>query len=163
MRAVKVLTTAVAGAVVAGAVLGALSRVFMRLLTLAAGGAPGFSWSGTFFIVLIYVVAVAPAALTAAFTTGRWRWLAAVAGAALLMVPAIGVSSEEIGDVEGISAMAWIGLAAASVAVFTTVFVAPAAAIWLVDRLKGRAPVVGSARQSPEPALAGASSSSATP
>ncbi|GAB3843300.1 hypothetical protein ACFPIJ_40790 [Dactylosporangium cerinum] len=64
------------------------------------------------------------------------------------MLPAIGVSSEEIGDVKGLSAMAWIGLTAASVAVFATVFVAPAAATWLVDRLKGHAPVVGSAQQS---------------
>ncbi|MEV4139625.1 hypothetical protein AB0J72_46610 [Dactylosporangium sp. NPDC049742] len=154
MRAIKVLTSAVAGAVGAGVVLGALSRGFMRLLTLAGGGEPGFSWSGTFFIALIYVVAVAPAALAAAITTRWWRWLAAAAGALFLMLPAIGVFSEEVGDVNGLPAMARVGLVAASVAVFATVFAAPAAAIWLVDRLKGRAPVAGSARRSPEPALA---------
>lgn len=150
----KVLTSAVAGAVMSGVVLGALSRLFMRLLTLAMDGEPGFSWSGTFFIALIYVAAVAPAALAAAITMRWWRWLAAAAGSAFLLLPAIGVFSEEVGSVAGVSTMAWIGLGAASVAVFATVFVAPAAAIWLVDRLQGRAPGAGSARRSPEPALA---------
>ena len=145
------MASAVVGAVVAGVILGALSRVFMRLLTLAAGGEPGFSWPGTIFIVLIYVVAVVPAAVAAAFTVRWWRWLAAAAGAMFLMVPAVSVFSEEIGDVQGVSAVAWVGLVAASVAVFATVFAAPAAAIWLVDRRKGRAPVAGPALRSPEP------------
>ncbi|MFF5228010.1 hypothetical protein [Dactylosporangium sp. NPDC000521] len=127
--------------------------MFMRLLTLAAGGEARFTWSGTIFIALIYVVATVPAALSAAITRRWWRWLAAAAGALFLMMPAIGVFSEEIGDVDGLSGMAWAGLVAASVATFATVFVAPAAAIWLVDRLKGRAPAATPA-PSPEPALA---------
>lgn len=136
MRAVRAVASAVVGAVVVGVVVGALSRVLMRLLTLAGGGEPRFSWSGTFFIVLLYVAAVLPAAVAAAVTVRWWRWLAAAAGAAFLMLPAIGVFSEEIGDVQDISAMAMVGLVAASVAVFATVFIAPAAAIRVVDRLK---------------------------
>ncbi|WP_433495508.1 hypothetical protein ACQP26_09655 [Micromonospora sp. CA-248089] len=136
MRAIKVLASAVAGALVSGLVLGALSRLFMRLMTLAADGEPRFSWTGTFFIAVIYVAAVAPAALTAAITTRWWRWIAAALGTAFLMAPAIGISSEEIGYVQGLSTIAWIGVGAATAAVFATVFAAPAAAIWLVDRVR---------------------------
>ncbi|MEU6019879.1 hypothetical protein [Micromonospora sp. NPDC047134] len=143
MRAIKVLASAVVGAIGSGVVLGLLSRLFMRLVTLAADGDPRFNWSGTFFIVLIYVVAVAPAALAAAITMRRWRWIAAAVGTAFLMVPAIGISSEELGHVQELSTMAWIGVGATTVAVFATVFAAPAAAIWSVDRLKGRTPVAG--------------------
>lgn len=151
MRALRVLTNAVVGAVVAGVILGVLSRVLMRLLTITAGGEPRFSWSGTFFIVLLYVAAVVPAALVAAITAVRWlRWLAGAAGAAFLTVPALGVSSEELGALPDVSAMTQAGLIVASVAVFATVFAAPVAAIRLVDRLKGRAPVAGAARPVPE-------------
>ncbi|MFD6262860.1 hypothetical protein ACFWFK_17195 [Micromonospora chalcea] len=136
MRVIKGLAMAIASAVVSGVVLGVLSRLLMRLVTLAADGEPNFSWSGTFFIVLIYVVAVVPAALAAAITVRRWRWIAAALGAAFLTVPAIGISSEELSHVGELSTMAWIGVGAATVAVFATVFAAPAAAIWLVDRVR---------------------------
>ena len=139
MKALKKIVIALSIAGVAGALLGALSRVLMRLVTLIAGGEPGFSWSGTIFIVLLYVVAPAPVAALSAFTTRWWRWIAAAAGTALLAVPAIGVTGEELGNTAGFSAAQWAGTMIVTVAIFATTVVLPIATVRLVDRTVGRA------------------------
>src|SRR5690349_11607764 len=99
MQALKKIGVALLAAVVGGTVIGALSRALMRVATHVAGGEPGFSWSGTLFILLIYTIVAVPVALAAAFTTHWWRWILGAAGAAVLVVPAIGVSSEELDNI----------------------------------------------------------------
>lgn len=128
----------VAGAVGAGVVVGVVSRVLMRVVTLAAGNEGGFSWIDSVGILIIYAAAMLPGALTAAATTRRLRWVVAAAGSVFLMGPAVGIASEEIGGTGGLSLLRWIGLSAASLAVFATIAVLPIVTVWLVDRLRGR-------------------------
>ena len=94
--------TAIGAAVSAGVIIGLVSRMGMALVAIAAGHSSQFSLSGTASILFIYSVAMIPGALVAAFTRGPIRWLLPAAGGALLLVPAIGVASEEIGDVSGL-------------------------------------------------------------
>jgi hypothetical protein len=134
MNVLKRIGIGLAAAVVAGIVFGGLSRALMRLATLAVGGVPGFSWEATFFIVLIHVIAAVPAAMLAAFTKRWWRWSAAVAGTALLAVPAAGIASADLGATGSLTAAQWVGAIAATVAIFASFVVLPLVAVRLVDR-----------------------------
>jgi hypothetical protein len=139
MKALKKLAIAVSITAVVGTAMGALSRVLMRLVTQVAGGEPGFSWSGTIFIVLIYLVAAAPVAALAAFTTRWWRWIAGVAGTALLAVPAASIGMEELGATSGFSAAQWVGTITLTVAILATTVALPIVSVRLVDRTVIRA------------------------
>ncbi len=75
-------------AVVAGFGMGLASRALMRLIGIAAGGQTHFSWSGSFFICVIFSVARLPGALVAAMFRHRLRWLLLAIGAVFLCVPA---------------------------------------------------------------------------
>jgi hypothetical protein len=85
-------------ALVAGAVVGIVARILMRAVTVAADHDGDFTLAGSFFIVLIYAVAMIPAGVVAALTTRWWRWLVAAGGSIFLLFPAVGVASEEIGS-----------------------------------------------------------------
>ncbi|MGY1663895.1 hypothetical protein ACI78Q_21915 [Geodermatophilus sp. SYSU D00705] len=137
----------VLAAVVAGVVLGAVSRGLMALVTLAGGGSPSFSWSGTVFILLLYVLVAAPGGLVAGLTTSWLRWLLPVAGAVFLCVPAVGVAGEEIGSTVGFSAAQWLGTAAAGAAVFATIALLPLLTVRLADTWLGRHRTVAPAPQ----------------
>jgi hypothetical protein len=127
-----------AAAVVAGAVLGALSRALMALITLIAGGQPSFSFAGTGFVLALYAAVVLPGALLAALTVHRARWLLLGAGAVFLCVPAIGVAQEEVTGTELFDAVQWIGVGSAGLAIFATVAVLPVLTVRLVDGWLGR-------------------------
>jgi len=125
----------------------------MRCVSLSAGHAGKFSWSGSIFIVAIYAVAMMPGAVAAAITLRRRRWFCAVAGSVFLLFPAVGVASEELGDTAGLSTVQWIVVSATSLSVFATIALVPLVTVWTVDRLYRRAapadpskvdPVVGS-------------------
>ena len=133
MQALKKIGIALSIAVVMGLALGALSRALMRAATIAAGGTPSFSWSGTFFIVLIHVVAAVPVAVLAAFTTRWWRWILGAAGAALLAVPSSSIASVELGETSTWSATQWAGAMTATVAIFATIVLLPIATVRLID------------------------------
>jgi hypothetical protein len=132
------LGAGLAAAVLAGAALGAASRVFMALVGLASGGSSSFTVSGTFFILLIYVLAMVPGGAVAGLTTHRARWLLPVGGALFLCVPAVGVAGAEIGATAGFGPAQWLGVGAGSAAIFLLIALAPVATVRLTDRWLGR-------------------------
>jgi len=137
-------------AVVVGAALGVVSRALMALVALAADGTSSFTVLGSAFVVLIYAAAMAPGGAVAGLTTRGWRWVLPVAGALFLCVPAIGVASEEIGSTVDFGALQWLGVGAASVAIFTTIGLAPLLAVRLTDQWLGRRTAVDPASHHPE-------------
>lgn len=139
MQILKKVAVALSIAAVAGVVLGALSRILMRLATLVGGGEPGFSWSGTLFIVLIYVVAAVPVAVLAAFTTRWWRWVGGAVGTGLLAVPGLSIAAEELEGRAGWTAVQWAGAIAVTVAIIATTVALPLSTVRLVDRTVTRA------------------------
>ncbi len=132
------LGAGLAAAVVAGAALGAASRALMALVGVASGASSSFTASGTFFILLVYVLAMVPGGVVAGLTTHRARWLLPVAGALFLCVPAVGVAGAEIGATTGFGPAQWLGVGAGGAAIFVLIAVAPVATVRLADRLLGR-------------------------
>src|SRR4051794_31249102 len=98
------LAAGVLAALVAGTALGAVARGLMTLVALAAGDVASFSWGGTSFILLLFVLVMVPGAVVAGFSTHRARWLLPAAGAVFLCVPAVGVAGAEIGGAAGVRA-----------------------------------------------------------
>ena len=129
----KVVAALVTAAAVA-LLLGGMARVLMRLVTVAAGHVPGFSWSGTASILAVFFVAAVPGCLVAAFARRR-RWVVLAVGSALLCIPATGVASEELGDTSALSLSQWLGVGAASLALYATVLALPVVALAILDRL----------------------------
>jgi hypothetical protein len=144
----------VLAALVAGTALGAISRGLMALVSLAAEGSSSFSWSGTAFVVLLYVLMMVPGGAVAGLTTHRLRWLLPAAGALFLCVPAIGVAGEEVGGRASFVAAQWLGVGLAGGAVFATIGVLPLVTVRLADRWLGRR------RGGPVPAPSGSEVSS---
>jgi len=138
MRVIRRVALGVAAAVVAGAVVGALARVLMRLVTLAAGHEAGFTWTATLGIMLVFVIAMVPGGVVAALTTHRLRWLAPIAGAVLLCVPAVAIASADLGETGDLSVPQWIGVGVATLFIFGLIAAAPVATVRLVDRFTGR-------------------------
>jgi hypothetical protein len=138
MRAVRAVGVGLGAAIVGGAVVGAIARLLMRAVAVAAGHEGEFTMSGSVFIPLIYALAMIPGAIVAAFTTRWWRWLVVGAGSAFLCLPAVGVASEEIGDTDGLSAVRWMFLVATSVLVFASIALVAVVTVRLVDRGLGR-------------------------
>lgn len=130
--------TGVFAAVVAGVVVGAIARVLMRLLSMAAGHNGTATLTGSVFIVAIYVVAMLPGAIVTAYTTSRWRWLVLAAGSVFLVFPAIGVASEEVGSLDSLSALRKAVVVFISVLVFATIAVVPVVTVLLADQWSDR-------------------------
>lgn len=130
----KKLGIALVVAVAVGSLLGGASRALMRLATVVVGGQPGFSWQGTFFILLIYTVAAIPVAVFAAFTRRWWRWIAGAAGTALLAVPAASITAAELGSTSSWTTAQWAGAVAVTVAIFATTVGLPVLTVRIVDR-----------------------------
>ena len=138
MRAIRVVGAGIGAAIGTGVLVGGLSRVLMRLVSITSGAAGAFSWIGSLSIVLVYAAAMVPGALVAAGTTRVARWFVAAAGGVFLCFPAVGVAAEEIGNRTGWSVFRWIAVAIASLGVFATIAAAPIVAVRLADRLMGR-------------------------
>jgi hypothetical protein len=136
------LAPGVLAALVAGTALGAVARGLMTLVALAAGDVASFSWSGTSFILLLFVLVMVPGAVVAAFSTHRARWLLPAAGAVFLCVPAVGVAGAEIGGTAGFGAVQWLGVGAGTVALFGTIALLPLVTVRLTDRWLGRRSLV---------------------
>jgi hypothetical protein len=132
-KVVAALVTAFAVALL----LGGVARVLMRLVTVAAGHVPGFSWPGTAGILAVFFVAALPGTLAAAFVRRR-RWMGLAVGSALLCIPATGVASEELGDTTTLTWAQWLGVGSASLALYATVLALPVVALALLDRLSSR-------------------------
>src|SRR5687768_11266485 len=137
MRAIRVVGVGFGAAVGTGVLVGGLSRVLMRLVSIARGAAGEVTWGGALSIVVVDTVAMLPGAIVAAATTRVARGFAAAAGAVFLCFPAVGVASEEIGNRSGWSVFRWVAVGCASIAVFATIALAPIVTVRLADRLMG--------------------------
>lgn len=124
---------ALAGAVVAGVVVGAVARLMMMLVAFAAGGSSTFTWRGTAGILLAYALFMLPGALLAALLRRRGRWLLLAVGAGVLLLPAVGVASDEIGATDHLSALNWALVALTGLGVFATIGVLPVVTLRVVD------------------------------
>jgi hypothetical protein len=125
MRIVRKVGAGLAAALVAGLLLGALARVMMRLVNLAAGRPGEFSWLGTAGILLVFVVVTVPGALLAAFLQRRGRSALLVLGALLLGVSATGVAVADLGDVGPLSVRQMAGVGAAGLGVYVAILLLP--------------------------------------
>jgi hypothetical protein len=126
------------GALVAGVLLGAASRLLMMLVAVAAEATSQFSWPGTAGIVAAYTVAVLPGAVLAAFVRRRGRWLLLALGAGVLLFPAVGVAGEELGFTGHFTALNWALVGLAGLGVFATIGALPVVTLRVVDRVLGR-------------------------
>jgi hypothetical protein len=119
-RLVRAGVQGVAAAVLGGVVGAALTRGLMRLIILAAGGSPEFTWTGTAFIALFYVVFLTPGAIAVAWSRGRWALLVLGAGALAIPIQAAGIATTDLEAVGPFSTGQWavlvplfVGMAAA--------------------------------------------------
>jgi hypothetical protein len=110
----------VAAAVVAGVICTALTRGLMRAIILVAGGEPQFTWSGTAFIALFYVVFLMPGAVALAWSPARWPLFVFGAGAVAIPIQAAGIAQTDLEAVGPLSTGQWtvlvvlfVGMAAA--------------------------------------------------
>jgi hypothetical protein len=107
-------------AVVAGVIGTALTRGLMRAIILVAGGEPQFTWSGTAFIALFYVVFLMPGAVALAWSPARWPLFVFGAGAVAIPIQAAGIAQTDLEAVGPLSTGQWtvlvvlfVGMAAA--------------------------------------------------
>jgi hypothetical protein len=110
----------VVAAVVAGVIGTALTRGLMRAIILVAGGEPQFTWSGTAFIALFYVVFLTPGAVALAWSPARWPLFVFGAGAVAIPIQAAGIAQTDLAAVGPLSTGQWtvlvvlfVGMAAA--------------------------------------------------
>ena len=110
----------VAAAVVAGVIGTAMTRGLMRAIVLVAGGEPQFTWSGTAFIALFYVVFLTPGAVALAWSPARWPLFVFGAGAVAIPIQAAGIAQTDLAAVGPLSTGQWtvlvvlfVGMAAA--------------------------------------------------
>ena len=127
------ICAALTGALLAGVLMGAAARLFMMLVALAAGDSSEFHWSATAGILLGFAAFMLPGALVAAFVRRRGRWLLLAAGAVVLLFPAVGVASDEIGQTIGFSTLNWVAVGLTGSAVFVTIAMLPWVTLRLVD------------------------------
>jgi hypothetical protein len=135
----RTLLVAASASLIAGVAVGAVARFLMRLVAVATGNGSSFSWSGTAFIIGLFVVVMFPGALLATASSRRWRWALLAAGAAFLLVPATGIAMAEIGSTEDFSAAQWVAVLAASAGVYAAIVLLPLVTLRLIDTLVPRA------------------------
>lgn len=130
---------AIGAALAAGLLMGAVARLMMRLVSVAAGHPGEFSTGGTIGILLTFVVLVVPGALLAAFWRGRGRSLLLVAATLLLLVVASGIAMQDIGNVGVLSAGRWVALVAAALGVYAAILALPVLTLRIIKwGLEGR-------------------------
>jgi hypothetical protein len=135
----RTLVVAASASLIAGVAVGAVARFLMRLVAVATGNGSSFSWSGTAFIIGLFVVVMFPGALLAAASSRRSRWVLLAAGAAFLFVPATGIAMEEVGSTAGFSAARWAAVLAASAGVYAAIALLPLVTLRLIDTFLPRA------------------------
>jgi hypothetical protein len=144
---VRKLAVGIAAAVVAGLVLGGVARLMMRLANLAAGGDTGFSLGGTLSIMVLFAVFTLPGAILAVLMRRRGRSALLVAAALFLCVPAASIAGSDLGHVEGLSTLQWVGVGMATAGVFASILAIP----FLTLRLLAIAPGGRSRSRQPGP------------
>jgi hypothetical protein len=118
---------------------GAVSRLAMRAISHFSQAPAAFSWSGTISIVVLYVLAVLPGALVAAFTARRWRWLVVAGPMLLLALSGAAIASTVVEDApDGLATADWIGIWSGTAFILGLVFAQAALVVRQVDRSVGR-------------------------
>jgi hypothetical protein len=119
-RVVRAGGRGIAAALLGGLVGAALTRVVMRLVMLVADGDPSFTWAGTAFIALFYVVFLTPGAVALAWSPARWPLFVFGAGAVAIPIQAAGIAQTDLEAVGPLSTGQWtvlvvlfVGMAAA--------------------------------------------------
>ena len=115
-RLVRAVARGVAAAVIGGLVGAALTRGLMRAIILVAGGTPEFTWTGTAFITLFYVLFLAPGAVALAWSRARWPLFVFGAGAVAIPIQATGIATTDLAAVGPFSTGQWVALIALFVA-----------------------------------------------
>ena len=106
----RLLLSAVRGAgaaLAAGVVGAALTRALMRLVMLVADGDTTFTWAGTAFIALFYVVFLTPGSIALAWSTARWPLYLFGAGAVAIPLQATGIATTDLAAVGPLAAGQW--------------------------------------------------------
>ncbi|WP_091766187.1 hypothetical protein [Blastococcus aurantiacus] len=104
-------------AAVSGGLVGALlTRGLMRVIMIVADGDRSFTWSGSAFIALFYVLFLVPGAVALAWSRARWPLVVFGAGAIAIPVQAIGIATTDLEGLGPFTAGQWAGLAASFVA-----------------------------------------------
>jgi hypothetical protein len=128
-----------AAAALAGGLIGAaLTRALMRAVMVVAEGPTTFTWTGTAFIALFYVVFLLPGAVALAWSRARWPLFLFGAGAVAIPLQAAGIATTDLEAVGPFTTGQW--------ALLIVLFVAMAAVYALqaviVHRVaRGRLPV----------------------
>jgi uncharacterized membrane protein YhaH (DUF805 family) len=134
LRLARRLVAGLAAGVVAGLVCGGLARILMRVVSVVGDDAPEFSWSGTAFIILLFVVAAVPGAMVAAGYRGRGRSLPLVTMSLLLWLPAASIARTDLSELTDITAVEWVGVALATAGIYLLIAAMPMLALRLVRR-----------------------------
>jgi hypothetical protein len=132
-RLVRAAGRGIAAALLGGLVGAALTRVVMRLVMLVAGGNPSFTWAGTAFIALFYVVFLTPGAVALAWSRARWPLVVFGLGALAIPVQAIGIATTDLEAVGPLSTGQWVVLGALFVGM-AAVYVLQAAIVYRLAR-----------------------------
>jgi len=139
LRLARRLVAGLAAGVVAGLVCGVLARVLMRVVSVVSDDEPEFSWSGTIFIVLLFVLAAVPGAMLAAGYRGRGRSVPLVVMSLLLWVPATSIASSDLSQVVDMTPVEWVVVGLATVGIYLLVAAMPVLALRLVRSWAGAA------------------------
>jgi hypothetical protein len=132
-RLVRAVGRGVAAAVLGGLVGAVLTRALMRLVMLVADGDPTFTWTGTAFIALFYVVFLTPGAVALAGSRDRWPLVLFGIGALAIPVQAVGIATTDLAAVGPLSTGQWALLAGLFVAL-AAVYVLQATIVFRVAR-----------------------------
>jgi hypothetical protein len=108
----------------------------MRLVMLVAGGDPSFTWAGTAFIALFYVVFLTPGAVALAWSRARWPLAVFGLGAVAIPVQATGIAQTDLEAVGPFSTGQWVVLGALFVGM-AAVYALQAAIVYRVARSGG--------------------------
>jgi hypothetical protein len=106
-RLLRAVGRGLAAAVLGGLVGAALTRALMRLVMVVADGSPTFTWTGTAFIALFYVVFLTPGAVALAWSRARWPLVPYGIGVLAIPVQAIGIATTDLEAVGPFSAGQW--------------------------------------------------------
>ncbi|KAE8762302.1 hypothetical protein [Georgenia thermotolerans] len=132
-------------AVAVGVLAGAAARLLMRLLVVLSGGEPRFSVLGTFFIVVVFIIAMVPGAVTGALGARRTGHVLLGLGAGFLIFQSVNIAVQEDATevIEAGSLM--LALAILVLVGFAVVAVAQAVAVARLARALARRSVGGDA------------------
>jgi hypothetical protein len=137
LRLARRLAAGLVAGVAAGLVCGGLARALMRVVSVISDDEPEFSWSGTIFIVLLFVIAAVPGAVLAAGYRGRGRSVPLVLMSLLLWLPATSIASSDLSQVVDMTPVEWVGVGLATTGIYLLIAAMPVLTLRLVRSWAG--------------------------